>query len=87
MKPSAGDIRCTALGHITRMAIWQLRPSWDSSLPTESKLSLFRRAMDDLATVRAVIEALEGVNAPAPVMAGPLFALQDVRKLADAVAF
>ena len=29
MKPTAGDIRCTALGHITRMAIWQLRPSWD----------------------------------------------------------
>jgi adenine-specific DNA methylase len=25
MKPTAGDIRCTALGHITRTAIWQLR--------------------------------------------------------------
>src|SRR5437588_9615785 len=35
MRPTAGDIRCTAFGHITRMAIWQLRPSWDAKLPTQ----------------------------------------------------
>jgi hypothetical protein len=87
MRPSAGDIRCTALGHITRMAIWHLRPSWNSSLSTESKLSLFRRAMDDLATVKTVIESLEGVKTPVPVMTGPLFALPAAREMADAVAF
>jgi len=87
MRPSAGDIRCTALGHITRMAIWHLRPSWNSSLPTESKLSLFRRAMDDLATVKDVIESLEGIKTPVPVMTGPLFALPTAMEMADAVAF
>ena len=35
MKPTAGDIRCIALGHITRMAIRQIRSSWDATLPAE----------------------------------------------------
>ena len=87
MEPSVGDIRCTALGHITRMAMWHLRSAWDSSVPTEAKLSLFRKAMDALATVEAVMESLEGVRVPEPVITGPLFAQEEARELADAVAF
>lgn len=50
MKPTAGDIRCVTLGHITRMAIWQLRPEWDPALPTENKLAIVREKMNGLAT-------------------------------------
>jgi hypothetical protein len=86
MKPTAGDIRCAALGHITRMAIWRLRPSWDATLPTEKKLAILRDAMDALATVEQVSEHLRSVKAPVAAIGG-LFATQEERELADAVAF
>jgi putative DNA methylase len=54
MKPTAGDIRCAALGHITRMAIWQLRPVWDATLSTEKKLETFRKAMNAIIPCRPV---------------------------------
>ncbi|HYW37363.1 MAG TPA: hypothetical protein VE957_04550 [Terriglobales bacterium] len=87
MKPTAGDIRCTALGHITRMTIWQLRPSWDAALPAEEKLEIFQKAMDALATVEGVTKRLEGVKVPPLAMIGGLFAQEEERELADAVAF
>ena len=86
MKPTAGDIRCAALGHITRMAIWRLRPSWDAALPTAKKLANFRKAMDLLATVEEVSERLRRIKAP-PAVIGGLFASREERKPADAVAF
>ena len=87
MKPTAGDIRCAALGHITRMAIWRLRPVWDATLPTEKKLSAFRDAMDAIATVDDAVAHLEGTEVPRFVMIGGLFTEPKERKLADAVAF
>jgi len=87
MKPTAGDIRCTALGHITRMAIWQMRPSWDATLPTEKKLAIFRDAMNAIATVEKVTKRLEGVKVCQFAMIGGLFAEPEERELADAVAF
>jgi len=86
MKPSRGDIRCTAFGHITRMAIWKLRPSWDAARPTEKKLETLKKMMDSLATVDGVIKRLENVKVPAPRMTG-LFAEQEETEMADAVAF
>jgi hypothetical protein len=87
MKPTAGDIRCTALGHLTRMAIWQLRPSWNGALPTGGKLSVFRAAMNALATVDDVKKRLEGTRASEPAIACGLFAHEEPRNLVDAVAF
>jgi len=86
MKPTAGDIRCTALGHITRMAIWQLRPSWEATLPTGKKLAIFREAMDAIATVENATKRLEGLRVSQFAMLGGLFAGQE-GELADAVAF
>ena len=31
MKPTSGDIRCIIYGHLTRIAIWNLRKSWTVS--------------------------------------------------------
>jgi hypothetical protein len=87
MKPTAGDIRCTALGHITRLAIWQLRPSWDATLPAEEKLEIFRKAMNTLATVEKVSKMLERVKVPQLAMIGGLFAEEEGRRFADGVAF
>ncbi|MCX7257024.1 MAG: hypothetical protein NTZ64_09870 [Polaromonas sp.] len=59
MKPTSGDVRCIAFGHITRMAIWNLRPSWESYAPTTAKMNAIKAAMNALATVDQVREALE----------------------------
>ena len=48
MKPTDGDVRCIAWGHLTRMAIWKLRASWQRSSPTDAKLQLFMHTMDGL---------------------------------------
>lgn len=87
MKPTMGDIRCIAFGHITRMAIWKLRPTWMSNLPTKEKLSIFRAAMDRLGTVDDVKARLSGMTIPEVAEIGGLFALQETRNLVDAVSF
>jgi hypothetical protein len=58
MKPTIGDMRCIAFGHITRRAIWGLRSGWDPSLPTAIKLTTIRSAMDAISTVGGALEAL-----------------------------
>jgi hypothetical protein len=87
MKPTAGDIRCITLGHITRMAIWQLRPSWNLALPTVEKLAVFRKTMNALATLENVTQGLARLKVPRYAMIGDLFAEQQAKELADAVAF
>ena len=43
--PTLGDIRCIVFGHLTRMAVWNLRAAWDRSLATSDKFSAFRHRM------------------------------------------
>ena len=85
MKPTAGDIRCIAFGHITRMAIWSLRPEWEATRPTAAKLESIRIAMDALATVDEVRAALEETT---PVTAASVRTQnKENREQANAVAF
>jgi adenine-specific DNA methylase len=58
MKPTAGDIRCIAYGHITRMAIANLYEKWDKSLPTCEKLNAIKVAMNAIAVLDDVKDAL-----------------------------
>lgn len=62
MKPTTGDTRCIAFGHITRMAVWRLRPDWNASLATTTKMNMIRAAMDALSTVDQVQQALESAG-------------------------
>lgn len=62
MKPSIGDIRCIAFGHITRMAICRLHKNWKSSLSTARKLILIRDEMDAIATVDELKSALDAAQ-------------------------
>lgn len=39
LTPSAGDARCLLLGHLTRIVVWQLRPSWLANAPIKAKLN------------------------------------------------
>lgn len=87
MKPTAGDIRCIALGHLTRMAIWNLRGSWQVERPMQDKLALFRAAMDGLACVDELKWGPTRVRALPAVAQDDLFAQPRDRDLLDAVAF
>ena len=40
-----GDTRCITFGHLTRIAIWQLRSTWDRARPTAEKIAALRREM------------------------------------------
>lgn len=39
VKPTPGDARCIAHGHLVRLAIWNLRETWDASVPVTRRLS------------------------------------------------
>lgn len=41
MNPTGGDIRCIVFGHLTRMAVRQLRETWNATLPTSERLARF----------------------------------------------
>ena len=57
MKPTLGDIRCLVYGHLTRIAIWNLRTSWDRSLPTAQRLARFADAIAAVGNPQTVISA------------------------------
>lgn len=40
VKPSFGDTRCIAYGHLVRLAIWNLRIAWDKTADTSNKISV-----------------------------------------------
>ena len=44
--PTLGDTRCIVLGHLTRMAVEDLRETWDRKHSTEQKLAAFRDQMN-----------------------------------------
>ena len=43
--PTYGDTRCIVLGHLTRMAVWELRDAWSRTQATAEKLAVFRHRM------------------------------------------
>jgi putative DNA methylase len=85
LKPSAGDIRCIVFGHMTRMAVWNLRPHWDATLPTSDKLSLIGKTLVGIGSYQSVIDVLVSpdANVTPSIQALPLF----TRDERDAVAF
>ncbi|HOG46018.1 MAG TPA: hypothetical protein PLB78_05170 [Anaerolineae bacterium] len=68
VKPTNGDKRCIAYGHLVRLAIWNLRPGWSRSLATEAKLQTVASAVEALGGWPRVAEHIEGTAA-----LGPLF--------------
>lgn len=51
VQPTRGDARCIAFGHLTRMAVWNLRKDWDQRASTQEKL-------------RGVADAINGLGDP-----------------------
>ncbi|MGA2765049.1 MAG: DNA methylase [Spirochaetia bacterium] len=76
LKATIGDVRCIVYGHLTSMAVAQLREGWRSDLPTAQRLQRFSDALSAFGEVQAAIEDIAGsVPAPEPTAADtlPLF--------------
>ena len=72
-----GDTRCIVFGHLTRIAVWQLRTAWDRSLPTAEKIATLRDSMtgygdpDELARLAATPEPFGDLPLFAPIATRP----------------
>jgi putative DNA methylase len=85
--PTRGDTRCIIFGHLTRMAVWNLRKNWDHALPTKEKLERFAQAVTKLADPEELLEYLASKK-QVSVSAGPLFAAAGPKEnVRDAIAF
>ena len=67
--PTRGDTRCIVFGHLTRLAVWSLRSSWDETLPTSRKIAAFDDSVASLGAPDSIIGAVQ----PAGISPGPLF--------------
>ena len=87
VKPTSGDVRCITYGHATRMAIWNLRPTWDTSKSTAQKLEQFGKALAVYGNLAPIIEAARTMST-SNSRPGPLFAARNAKERSrDAVAF
>jgi len=55
-----GDIRCICFGHLTRLAIWNLRKNWNNKRPVTERMNLISRWFTTFGGVSAVLTALDG---------------------------
>jgi hypothetical protein len=58
LKPTRGDIRCIAYGHLVRMAMWTLKNGWNPSLSAQEKLDSVADAVAGLGGWAAVEQCL-----------------------------
>jgi hypothetical protein len=54
VKPTQGDIRCIAYGHLIRLAVWNLRTSWEKEKPASEKLDILAHYVNAFAGFEAV---------------------------------
>jgi hypothetical protein len=64
--PTYGDLRCIILGHLTRLAIWNLRKEWDQEADIEKKLSAVSSWMEQFGGLSAVENHLELTSSGVP---------------------
>lgn len=55
-----GDIRCICSGHLTRLAIWNFRRTWDSERPVTERMNVITDWFAKVGGVGAVLTALAG---------------------------
>ena len=69
-KATHGDARCVVFGHLTRVAVEQLRPHWSRSVTTAEKLSHVRNRMVAFGDVDVLArQAAEASRKPKPPVA------------------
>lgn len=68
LKVTQGDIRCIIYGHLTRLAIWNLREKWNRGLTVESRMSLIRQWLSGFGGLEQILDKLgEDYNLVSPL--------------------
>lgn len=66
LKATQGDIRCIAYGHMTRLAVWNLRTTWKRDLNTPEKMAAVHSWLSSFGGLAAVLTGLEASFTSAP---------------------
>src|SRR3990172_9321105 len=66
LKATQGDIRCILQGHLTRLAVWNLRGDWKREAPTPERMETVRAWYRKFGELEAVLAALECTFSSAP---------------------
>jgi putative DNA methylase len=72
VRPSAGDTRCLLFGHLTRIAIQNLRSEWKADWPLRQRIGKFAEVIVGLGPIDSLLAEIDLVSGPEA--AGPLFA-------------
>jgi adenine-specific DNA methylase len=56
--PTQGDMRCIIFGHMVRLAVWQLRHTWNQSLSVEEKLAMVAKQLQKNRGFQAIEQCL-----------------------------
>jgi len=67
VKPTRGDIRCIAYGHLIRLAVWNLRASWDRRKTASEKLDILARHLNAFGGFEAIEKHLTSDFDTAPL--------------------
>jgi adenine-specific DNA methylase len=73
LTPTVGDAHCLLFGHLIRLAVWQLRPTWCDEVPV----------MDKLDRVRIALQRIHSLDLTHQLAAQVLSSLADVDLLAS----
>jgi putative DNA methylase len=60
--PTSGDIRCIVFGHVTRMAVWNLRTGWNADRPIKDKLEGFAQQLSTFGNLATTIESAKSCS-------------------------
>jgi putative DNA methylase len=66
LKATQGDIRCISCGHMTRMAVWNLRANWKQESTTAEKMNAVQSWYKSFGGLPAVLAELETSYACSP---------------------
>lgn len=87
MKPRSGDVRCILFGHLTRIAIWNLRSGWNRSESTEEKLTKVAAALEAFGSADNLIALCQSTEPPKPAPGELFVAAALEERMRDAVTF
>jgi len=75
VKPTPGDTRCIAFGHLVRLAIWHLRENWNSKADISKKMFVVAKWLRDFGGWPEVEKYLK--ESRHPCHEAPLFAMSE----------
>ncbi len=69
VKPTRGDCRCIAAGHLTRLAVWNLKDHWQSEETVSNRLQAVNEWMKAFGGLEPVLKHVGDCNDLGPITA------------------